>query len=452
MVFVPATPEERREMLEAIGAASFDDLLSDIPSELHLKGDLDLPRPLSELEAKTKIKSLASMNAAAAEWTSFLGGGAYDHYIPSVVDHITLRSEFYTAYTPYQAEISQGTLQSIYEFQSLMTRLTGMDISNASLYDGGTALAEGVLMANAINRRKQVVVSGCINPLRLQVLRSYLRSSGLEIRVTGMRDGMTDPEELRSLVGDDTCCVILENPNFYGIVEEGAPIGEIAHGGGGLFMVSADPISLGVLAPPGDYGADIVVGEGQVLGSPLSFGGPYLGFMTARKDFIRRLPGRIVGKTVDQDGNTCFCLTLQTREQHIRREKATSNICTNQALMALRAAVYLCWLGPGGIRGLATLCLSKAAYARKALTDNGFKIRFAGPCFREFVVDLPCEAEALVRDLTGQKLIAGLPLGRFYESETNCLLVAFTEKHTRPEIDNLVAAMKDHVRTAGVKR
>jgi glycine dehydrogenase subunit 1 len=302
-------------------------------------------------------------------------------------------------------------------------------------------------MANAVNKRKQIIVSGCINPLRLAVLRSYLRSSGFEVCVTGMEAGATDPDEVRSLAGENTCCIILENPNFFGLIEHGESLAEIAHGNGALFMVSVDPISLGLLAPPVEYGADIVVGEGQALGSPLSFGGPYLGFMAAGKKFIRRLPGRIVGKTVDSEGKTCFCLTLQTREQHIRREKATSNICTNQALMALRAAIYLCWLGKDGIRDLASLCLSKAAYARKALLASGFKMRFAGPFFREFVVELPSDAEALVRDLAGQRLIPGLHLGRFYGSEVNSLLVSFTEKRTRQEIDRLVNAMQEHCQT-----
>jgi glycine dehydrogenase subunit 1 len=445
-VFVPGTDKEKAEMLRAIGVETFEDLLTDVPPEVRLSGDLDLPAPLSELEAKAKLKQLASLNASPGEWTSFLGGGAYDHYIPSIIDHITSRSEFYTAYTPYQAEISQGTLQTIYEFQSLITRLTGMDIANASLYDGSTAIAEAILMASAINRRKQVVVSGCVNPLKLAVLETYLGSSGFDMKTTVRRDGWTDPDEVSSLVNRETCCIMLENPNFFGIVEDGKPIAEIAHANGALLVASVDPISLGLLAPPADYGADIVVGEGQSLGSPLSYGGPYLGFMATRKDWIRKLPGRIVGKTVDADGNPCFCLTLQTREQHIRRERATSNICTNQALVALRAAIYLCWQGPLGIRDLAGLCLSKAACAREKLVEAGFRLRFDRPFFREFVVDLPVDAGKITAALAEHKIIGGVPLGRFYDDEANSLLVSFTEKRTRDEIDRLVEAMKDAIK------
>ncbi len=442
-MFVSRTDQERAGMLEAIGVKSFDDLLADIPSELRLTRNLDLPAPLSELEVKRELKQIASANASTDGYTCFLGGGAYDHYVPSIVDHIASRSEFYTAYTPYQAEISQGTLQVIYEFQSLITRVTGMDIANASLYDGSTAVAEAVLMAGAINKRKQVIVSGCINPLKLDVLRSYLGSSGFEITLTGADGGWTDPAEVGSAAGADTCCIIVENPNFFGVIEDARPIAEVAHRVGALFIASVDPISLGMLAAPGDYGADIVVGEGQALGNPLSFGGPYLGFMATRKEYIRRLPGRIVGKTVDRDGKTCFCLTLQTREQHIRREKATSNICTNQALVALRATVYLCWLGPRGLREVASLCLSKAAYAHGCLVAAGFKACFERPFFKEFALELPSRAEQYVEHLAGRHIMAGVPLGRFYKDRPNTLLMAFTEKRTKGEIDNLVHCMKE---------
>jgi glycine dehydrogenase subunit 1 len=442
-VFVPRTDKEKADMLKAIGAESFDDLLADIPSDVRLTGKLDLPAALSEFDAKRMLGHLAAANASLEEWTCFLGGGAYDHYVPSIIDHIASRSEFYTAYTPYQAEISQGTLQVIYEFQSLITRLTGMDIANASLYDGSTAIAEAVLMAGAINRRREVIVSGCINPLKLDVLRAYLGPSGYEIKLTGSIGGRTDADEVKSSAGAETCCVILENPNFLGVIEDAAPIAEITHAAGALLVASVDPISLGLLAPPGDYGADIVVGEGQALGSPLSFGGPYLGFMAARKAYIRRLPGRIVGKTVDRDGKTCFCLTLQTREQHIRRAKATSNICTNQALMALRATVYLCWLGPEGLRTVADLCLSKAAYARKSLASAGFKASFDHPFFKEFAIDLPAEAGHYIEHLAKHRILAGIDLGRFYPDRGNSLLVAFTEKRTKAEIDSFVRALSE---------
>ncbi len=447
--FIPGAEREKKQMLDAIGVSSFEDLLADIPAGLRLKGGLKLPPPISEMEARQVLGRLAAGNASAAGWTCFLGAGAYDHFIPSVVDHITSRSEFTTAYTPYQPEVSQGTLQSIFEFQSLVARLTGMEIANASLYDGGSAIAEAILMANAANRRKQIIVSGCVNPFRLEVLKSYLRATGFEIKVTGPDEGFTDPAEIASLVGPETCCVVLETPNFFGLVEDGAAIGAAAHEHGALFIVSADPISLGVLAAPADHGADIVVGEGQSLGTPLSYGGPYLGFMATHKQHIRRLPGRIVGRTVDADGKECYCLTLQTREQHIRRERATSNICTNQALIALRAAIYLSWLGKEGLKELAGLCLSKAVYAREKLVENGFNLRFDKPFFREFVLDLPMSGAEMVEKLAPHKILGGLPLGDIYPGLDNSLLLAFTEKRTREEIDHLAGLMKKIAGEAG---
>jgi len=433
-------------MLRRAGAATFEDLLQDIPPELRLRGKLKLPPPLSELEARRHLEALAGRNASTSQWLSFLGGGAYDHFVPSVVDEISSRAEFYTAYTPYQPEVSQGTLQTIYEYQSLIARLTGMEISNASLYDGGTAIAEAVLMANAISGRKEVVASGCVNPMRLAVLDTYLEASGITVRRTAWKGGATDPEELAALVTDKTCCVVVENPNFFGVVEECCAIGAVAREKGALFVVSVDPVSLGILAPPSEYGADIVVGEGQALGSYLSFGGPYLGFMSTRKEHVRRLPGRIVGKTVDKQGRPCFCLTLQTREQHIRREKATSNICSNQALVALRAAVHLCWLGKEGMRDLATLCLSKAVYAQKALARRGFELRFSKPFFKEFAITLPADGEVVAASLTGERILAGVPLGRFYPEAKNSLLVSITEKRTRAEIDRLADCLAGAVR------
>jgi glycine dehydrogenase subunit 1 len=447
MRFIPRTPEEKADMLRALGVQGFEDLLADIPEDLRLAGELDLPLGVSEIEAKSRLRELARLNSSSERLVCFAGAGAYDHYVPSIVDHVVSRSEFYTAYTPYQAEISQGTLQSIYEFQSLITRLTGMEIANASLYDGGTALAEAVLMAHGVNGRKQVVVSGCIHPLRLAVLNSYVRPSGFQVRVADRDEGWTDPEKVRSLVDGDTCCVILENPNFFGIVEDPVPIGELARENGALFVVSVDPVSLGLLAPPSGYGADIVVGEGQSLGTRLAFGGPYLGFMATKRQYIRKLPGRIVGRTVDGSGRACFCLTLQTREQHIRRDKATSNICTNQALVALRAAVYLSWLGPQGIREVAHRCLSKAAYAQGLFSEHGLMPRFDRPCFREFVLDLKCDADQLVRRLAEHGILAGVPLSRFYEEESGSLLVAFTEKRTREEIDRFASVARGTLET-----
>lgn len=450
--FVSRSKPEKQEMLEAIGVESFEDLLADMPPSVRLGGGLGLPRPVSEPDAKRVLKDLAAQNASPDKWVSFLGGGAYDHYVPSIVDHISGRSEFYTAYTPYQAEVSQGTLQTIYEFQSLVARLTGMEIANASLYDSGTALAEAVLMANSITRRDEVVVSGCANPRRLEVLRTYLRSTGLKIRCSDSVRGHTAPGDIEALIGPQTACVVIDNPNFFGVIEEGEAISGIIRDNGTLFIVCTDPISLGLLRSPSDYGADIVVGEGQSLGNRLSFGGPYLGFMATHKKFIRKLPGRIVGRTVDADGRTSFCLTLQTREQHIRREKATSNICTNQALVALRAAVYLCWLGKEGLKELAEICLSKAAYAREALASAGFRLHFDRPFFREFVVDLPGEVPDIMSGLMEQGIVAGIPLGGMYPGLPNSILMAFTEKRTKDEIDRLARTMADLARKASAAR
>ena len=445
MPFISNTSAQREQMLAEIGL-TMDGLFDDIPRQLMAEA-FDLPRGLSEQEARNRLTELAEKNAT--HLTCFLGGGFYDHFIPAAVDAIVSRSEFYTAYTPYQAEVSQGTLQTIYEFQSLIARLTGMEIANASLYDGGTALAEAVLMANAINRRTQVVVSGCTHPRRVEVLRTYLRATGIEIKVSGMAGGATDPDELRALVGPETSCVVFDNPNFFGVVEDGPSISEVAKAAGAVLIVGADPISLGLLSAPSEYGADLVIGEGQCLGNRLNFGGPYLGFMATGKKLIRKLPGRIVGRTVDADGRTCFCLTLQTREQHIRREKATSNICTNQALVALRAAVYLSWLGKAGIEELARLCLSKAVYARDALAASGFNLRFDRPFFREFAVDVPGAASDYTRGLAEHGIIGGMPLGWVHQDLSNSLLVAFTEKRTREDIDRLVDALAAFAGKAG---
>jgi glycine dehydrogenase subunit 1 len=436
--YFPNTQADREAMLEATGASGFDDLLADIPEGVRIQGRLNLGPALSEFEARKRLGELAALNASSGSCACFMGGGSYDHYVPSIVTEITSRPEFYTAYTPYQAEISQGTLQCIYEFQSFIARLTGMEISNASLYDGATAVAEAVLMALGMARKNKVVASGCLSPMRLGVISTYLEGGDTEVVTTGREEGMTRPEELASLIDDDTACVVVESPNFFGVVEDLEAIGKAVKDRNVLFIVSADPTSLGVLAPPSAFGADIVVGEGQALGNPMSYGGPNLGFMATTKKHMRKLPGRIVGKTADADGNPCFCLTLQTREQHIRRERATSNICTNQALNALSATVYLAWLGEQGLRELGETCLSLAGYAARELESRGIKPRFAGPFFKEFVVDLPVDAEAFVEGALRHNVLAGVPLGRFYPDLKNSLLVAFTEKRTREEIDALV--------------
>jgi glycine dehydrogenase subunit 1 len=440
--YFPNTDADREEMLKATGADKFEDLLEDIPEAVRLKGDLDLEPGLSEFEARQRLHRLAGLNASADDYACFLGGGSYDHYVPSIVGEIASRSEFYSAYTPYQAEISQGTLQSIYEFQSLIARLTGMEASNASLYDGATALAEAVLMALSVTRRNKVVVSGCVNPMRLDVIRTYLEGGGAAVVTTGRDGGSTRPDEAASLIDDETGCVVVESPNFFGIVEDLEAIGRAVKETRALFIVSVDPTSLGILAPPSSFGADIVVGEGQALGNYMNYGGPNLGFMATARKYMRKLPGRIVGKTVDADGKPCFCLTLQTREQHIRRERATSNICTNQALNALCATVYLSWLGEEGLKELGRTCLSLAVYAARELEKRGLSLRFDGAFFKEFVVDLEVDAEEFVLSALDENMLAGVPLGRFYPDLKTSLLIGFTEKRTRAEIDALVSLIE----------
>jgi glycine dehydrogenase subunit 1 len=435
----PNTQADREAMLKATGSSSFEDLLVDIPEAVRIEGGLNLAPALSEFEARKLLGSLAALNASSEEYACFMGGGSYDHYVPSIVGEITSRPEFYTAYTPYQAEISQGTLQCIYEFQTFIARLTGMEISNASLYDGATAVAEAVLMALGMTRKNKVVASGCLNPMRLGVISTYLEGGDTQVVTTGRGDGMTRAEDIAALIDEDTACVVVESPNFFGVVEDLEAIGKAVKEKNVVFIVSSDPTSLGILAPPSAFGADVVVGEGQALGNPMSYGGPNLGFMATTRKHMRKLPGRIVGRTVDADGKPCFCLTLQTREQHIRRERATSNICTNQALNALSATVYLAWLGEQGLRELGVTCLSLAGYAARELEARGIRPRFAGPFFKEFVVDLPVDAEAFVEEALEHRVLAGVPLGRFYPDLGSSLLVAFTEKRTREEIDVLVA-------------
>jgi len=444
--YLPNTDADRKEMLRATGAAGFDDLLVDIPEAVRMKGALALEPGLSEYEARQRLCRLAGLNASADNYTCFMGGGSYDHYVPSIVGEIASRPEFYTAYTPYQAEISQGTLQSIYEFQSLIARLTGMEVSNASLYDGATALAEGVLMALSVTRKRKVIVSGCVNPARLGVMNTYLEGGDTVVVATGRESGTTRPGEVASLIDDETGCVVVESPNFFGLVEDLEAIGRAVKETKALFVVSVDPTSLGILAPPSAFGADIVVGEGQALGNHMNYGGPNLGFMATTAKYMRKVPGRIVGKTVDADGKPCFCLTLQTREQHIRRERATSNICTNQALNALCATVYLSWLGEEGLKELGRTCLSLAAYAARELESRGFGPRFDGAFFKEFVVDLGVDAGEFVLAALDEKILAGVPMGMFYPDLENSLLISFTEKRTRAEIDALVSLI---VRTGG---
>jgi glycine dehydrogenase subunit 1 len=441
--YVLNTPEDQRAMLERIGASSIADLFANIPPALRLDRPLDLPPALSEMELTAHLQNLAARNQSAAGAVCFLGGGSYDHFIPAVVDSVAGRGEFYTAYTPYQAEASQGSLQAFFEFQTLICQLTGLDVSNASLYEGGSAVAEAVFMAlTATGRHGRVLVADSVHPEYRRTLATYLANLDPQVVTLPTPHGFLDPDDVKKALSDDTACVVLQHPNFFGCLEEVEAVAAAAHARGALFAVSFDPISLGLLRRPGQYGADIAVAEGQCLGTPLGFGGPYLGLLACREEFVRKMPGRLVGQTVDRSGKRCWVLTLQTREQHIRREKATSNICTNQGLIALRAAVYLAALGPHGLRETAELCTRKAHYAAEQLARiPGARLRFERPFFKEFALEVPGEVAPLLAQLRTAGYHAGLPLGRWYPALERCLGVAVTEKRTRGEIDGLAAAL-----------
>jgi glycine dehydrogenase subunit 1 len=443
--YVLNTPDDQQAMLACIGAASIEDLFRNIPAALRLTGPLDVPPALPEMELTAHLQAFAARNQPAGAAVCFLGGGSYDHFIPSVVDAIAGRSEFYTAYTPYQAEASQGSLQAFFEFQTLVCQLTGLDVANASLYEGGSAVAEAVLMALTITGRTgQVLLAESVHPHYRQTVATYL--ANLEPRVVTLPTphGFLDPDDLHKALTDDTACIVVQHPNFFGGLEEVEAIAKAAHARGALFVVSFDPISLGLLRRPGQYGADIAVGEGQGLGTPMGFGGPYVGLLACREQFVRKMPGRLVGQTVDRTGKRCWVLTLQTREQHIRREKATSNICTNQGLIALRATVYLAALGPQGLRETAELCTRKAHYAADELARvHGLRLRFDRPFFKEFAVEVSRPVPDLLDDLRAAGYHAGLHLGRWYPGLANCLSVAVTERRTRGEIEGLAAAFAD---------
>ncbi len=438
MPYIANTPDDQQAMLQAIGVASVDELFAMVPPELRLDRPLDLPPAMGELELTAHVAELARRNLPAGQVPCFLGAGAYDHFIPAVVDFVAARSEFYTAYTPYQPEASQGTLQAIFEYQSLITQLTGMDVSNASLYDGASATAEAVLMAlSAAPHRPKVAVARSLHPEYRQALQTYLANLPVEIAPVPVPGGTVAPADLAQAVDQHTACVVVQQPNFFGCLEDVHAVVEIAHQAGALVVVVADPISLGLLARPGDYGADLVAAEGQALGNPLGFGGPYLGILACREAFVRRMPGRLVGQTVDRHGRRAFVLTLQTREQHIRREKATSNICTNQGLLALRAAVYLLAMGPQGMRAVAELCLHKARYAMHRLTEGGlWRPAFDRPTFKEFAVRAADgQVESRLEAARQRGILAGVPLATWYPELADGMVVAVTEKRTRQEID-----------------
>jgi glycine dehydrogenase subunit 1 len=444
--YIPNSPEERAEMLNQVGLSSADQLFDSIPKELRLTANLNTPAALSEMELLAGFDQLAAQNPGAGHGrSSFLGAGAYQHYIPTVVDHIVSRSEFFTAYTPYQPEISQGTLQVIFEFQTLVCQLTGMEVANASMYDGSTALAEAVLMAERVTRRSKVIACGAIHPEYLEVVNTYVQHAGIDLVHADFDAGTGQTSNsLAGLLDDKTAAIVVQSPNFFGCIEDVTALAEQAHAVGALLIVAVtEAISLGLLKSPGACGADIVVAEGQSFGVPLSFGGPYVGLFATREKYARQIPGRLVGEAYDKQGRRGFVLTLATREQHIRREKATSNICTNEGLIALAATVYLETMGRRGLQEVARQCLQKTAYAAKRIAGiEGFSIPFTGPRFNEFVVRAPVAAAELLAGLASeQNITGGLALSRYFDDRPNEFLVCVTEINSRANIDALVDAL-----------
>ena len=445
--YIPNTDEDREQMLSSIGLHDIEDLFSDIPGGLRFKGRLNVPESMSEPELASHMKMLADRNANSEKYACFLGAGAYDHFIPSIVRHIISKPEFYTAYTPYQPEISQGMLQAIFEYQTMICRLTGMDAANASMYDGATALAEAALMAVRSTGRNTVLVSGGVHPEYREVLRTYSRFNGTTVAEIDTSGGTTDIERLKKLLSggaeynaENVAAVIIQSPNFYGYVEDMKQVSELASKIGALAIACIDPISLALLKPPGECGIDIVIGEGQPLGNPLEFGGPYIGFLAAKKELVRKMPGRIVGQTTDHEGRRGFTLTLQAREQHIRREKAVSNICSNEALNALAATAYLSVMGREGLKEVAGLCLEKSHYTHEKLLETGrFEKIGDAPFFKEFTVkSLNEPVQSINKRLFEHGMIGGLELERFDSRNKDCWLVAVTEKRTKQEIDMFV--------------
>jgi glycine dehydrogenase subunit 1 len=436
MRYLPHTSEDIAVMLEVVGVDSLDDLFGTIPDDCCSLVDLNLPAPMSEWDLNTHMSRLAGAMAVAPEYTIFLGAGSYDHFIPEAVRHLLLRSEYFTAYTPYQPEISQGTLQTIFEYQTLIARLLGMDIANASMYDGASGLAEALLMALRITKRKKVAMARAVHPLYRRVVQTYLAASGFEIvELPFGEDGRTDLSALSSL--DELAGVAVQSPNFFGCIEDLKAVGKAVHQDKKtLFIVSvSEPLAYGVLKNPGHLGADIVCGEGQSLGIPRAFGGPGLGLFATRQKFVRNMPGRLVGQTLDQDGKRGFVLTLSTREQHIRRERATSNICSNQGLCATAATMYMAFLGGSGFRELATLNRDKSEYLKQALVRADCQIPFESPTFNEFVVRYPGDAEKRLRNLLKKKIVGGLALAPYYPELADSVLICTTETSSKADMD-----------------
>tara|TARA_B100000315_G_scaffold157910_1_gene146570 strand:+ start:706 stop:2055 length:1350 start_codon:yes stop_codon:yes gene_type:complete len=447
MRYIPATKSDIKEMLKEIGVDSIDELFQSIPEPLRLRENLNLSSAMSELELARRLQEFASKNNGVEHNSSFLGAGCYRHFIPSVINHIVSRSEFYTSYTPYQPEISQGTLQAIFEFQSLICMLTGMDVTNASMYDGASSLAEAALMASRVTKKKELIVSHAIHPDYRNVLDTCLTHLDIKIKTAPViKEGLTDLSWIKKEINDQCAAVLIQNPNFFGIIENIEPISEIAHKSNALQIVSiAEPVSLGILKPPGEMGVDIVTGEGQPLGIPMNFGGPSLGLFAIREKFVRSMPGRLVGETVDSEKRRGYVLTLATREQHIRRERATSNICTNQGLCALMATVYLSTMGKIGMKEVAEQNIQKANYAKKRLSEiNGVQLKFSGKIFNEFVIKTKKSPAEINSQLLKHSIIGGLDLEKYYPDLKNCMLFCVTEYNTKEEIDKMTDVIANH--------
>ncbi|MGP4067752.1 aminomethyl-transferring glycine dehydrogenase subunit GcvPA [Halobacillus sp. B29] len=442
--YLPMTEQDKRDMLNRIGVQKSEELFSDIPENIRFKGNLDLKEPKNEFQLMNELTKMAQENVTLKSHTSFLGAGVYDHYIPSIVDHVISRSEFYTAYTPYQPEISQGELQAIFEFQTMICELTGMDVANSSMYDGGTALAEAVNLSAGQTKRKKVLVSKAIHPESLAVIHSYVKGPGVEVVEIDHKHGKTDLIQLESELDDDTASVVLQYPNFFGQIEPLDEVRKIVDTQKKTMMItSSNPLALGYLTPPGEFGSDIVTGDAQVFGIPAQYGGPHCGYFATTKKLMRKVPGRLVGQTVDEDGRRGFVLTLQAREQHIRRDKATSNICSNQALNALASSVAMSSLGKQGLRKMSWMNIQKAAYMKKQLQSNNIEVVFDGAFFNELVVKLDRDIKEVNRILLQKGIIGGYDLSQMDKSLQNHMLVAVTEIRTKEEIDQFVKEVGD---------
>ncbi len=451
--YLPLSETDRKEMLDKLGFSSFQELIDRaVPKDVHCCGLLPIPEGISEIEAEAHMAQLAAKNRASA-FVTFAGAGAYDMYVPASIDELSNRPEFYTAYTPYQPEVSQGTLTAIFQFQSMMTRLTGMEVCNASMYDGASAAAEAAILSIHQTGRKKILYSEGLNPFYIDVIRTYLHGFDVELVPVPLKNGCTDAQTLENLIDENTACFMLQNPNFFGIVENGFAYADVIHAKGALFVtVVADALSFGKIVPPGEYGADVCAGEAQQFGNYISFGGPYIGFLAAKKQFIRAMPGRIIGMTKDIEGKRAFTMIFQTREQHIRRAKATSNICSNQQLCGLRASIYLALVGKHGLEKLSNLVCDRAHYAAdKLCAIKGVKLLFDAPFYREFAIQLPCNANRVVELCCEDGVLAGVPVGRYIKGFENILLVALSDKTDSAAIDMLVNSIEKNITKVGAR-